>query len=199
MIRLLHIAFACFMAVAIAMWGPWEHIFIVLQPLTTTLSIVMAAIFVRLNRGMPTLDWKSIPLDKRKKLSQAVYEVSKEYLGVLVLSGVSLCTVLVLTGAGITTFICWPAWVRTFAGVALGFSLALTVTRMAYVVWRDLDIVLLQKTIVDELVTAPTRPVPPEEVERSRDLHKSMKSAALSGGKVPVRRGWGSDKTDSME
>ena len=38
---------------------PLMRLFAALQPLTLVLSIMIAAILVRLNRGMPTLDWKS--------------------------------------------------------------------------------------------------------------------------------------------
>ncbi|WP_193668262.1 hypothetical protein [Paracoccus kondratievae] len=159
----------------------------------------MAAIFVRLNRGLPTLDWKSIPLDRRKRLSQAVYDVSAEYLGVLALAGVCLATVLVMIGSGLETFMLWPAWVRNSVGALLGFSLTLTATRMAYVVWRDLDIVMLQKTIVDELVVGPSSSPSLEEVERGRDIQKAMKNSNLQGGSVPVRSDWKGDKSGSIE
>ena len=40
-------------------WGvPLVRLFDAFQPMIVALSIMIAAIFVRLNRGMPTLEWK---------------------------------------------------------------------------------------------------------------------------------------------
>ncbi len=37
------------------------------QPLSVAATIILAAVFVRLNRGMPTLDWKSVDPKERPK------------------------------------------------------------------------------------------------------------------------------------
>jgi hypothetical protein len=43
------------------------------------LSIMAAALFIRLNRGMPALEWKSLEPDNRKSLTAAIVRLSKEY------------------------------------------------------------------------------------------------------------------------
>jgi hypothetical protein len=51
------------MLVIAAIFGwrlPLARLMDILQPLVVALSIMVAALLVRLNRGMPTLDWKSL-------------------------------------------------------------------------------------------------------------------------------------------
>ena len=39
---------------------PLVHLFDAFQAMTVAFSIIIAAVFVRLNRGMPSLEWKSL-------------------------------------------------------------------------------------------------------------------------------------------
>lgn len=58
-----------------------------------------AAVLVRLNRGMPTLDWKSLEPKGRKNLTAKIVKLQQEYLSILlfnvVLVGVFICLVVV--------------------------------------------------------------------------------------------------------
>ena len=63
----------------------------VLQPLIVAISIMAAALLVRLNRGMPTLDWKSLETAERKILTERVVELSREYMFVLALQFITAC------------------------------------------------------------------------------------------------------------
>ncbi|MBA4174542.1 MAG: hypothetical protein C0511_18290, partial [Hyphomicrobium sp.] len=55
---------------------PLVRLFGAVQPLIVALSIMVAAVFVRLNRGMPTLEWKSLEPEKRKELTTSIVAVT---------------------------------------------------------------------------------------------------------------------------
>jgi hypothetical protein len=119
----------------------------ILQPLIVALSIMAAALLVRLNRGMPTLDWKSLEVNERKVLTQKIVELTREYMTVLSVHAVTLIVLLVLAVNKATPF----SSVTQKAIVAIaGGLIALCATRMGYIVWRDYDIVRLQKKLIDD-------------------------------------------------
>lgn len=121
----------------------------ILQPLIVAISIMAAALLVRLNRGMPTLDWKSLEVAERKILTHRVVELSREYISVLALQFVTLVILLALSLIKEKTFYGWPNGPAIVLG-ALGALLGLCVSRMGYIVWRDTDIVKLQKKLIDD-------------------------------------------------
>ncbi|NEV79143.1 hypothetical protein DYI24_19095 [Rhodopseudomonas sp. BR0C11] len=121
----------------------------VTQPLIVAISIMCAALLVRLNRGMPTLDWQSLEPAERKVLTYRVLELSREYMSVLALQFLTLFVLLALSLIKEKTFTGWangPTVVLAFVGSLLGLCLS----RMGYIVWRDTDIVRLQKKLIDE-------------------------------------------------
>ena len=60
MIRALNI-FVSFASAGLFSWAiPLERLFGAFQPLMIALSIMVAALFIRLNRGMPTLEWLTL-------------------------------------------------------------------------------------------------------------------------------------------
>lgn len=68
MMRLLHIALPSIAAYCFWQWVSFAHLPLTLSQMTSALSIFIAAVLVRLARGMPTLDWKTVPIEKRRFL-----------------------------------------------------------------------------------------------------------------------------------
>jgi hypothetical protein len=121
----------------------------ILQPLIVALSIMAAALLVRLNRGMPALDWKSLEIAERKILTQKIVELTREYMIVLSLHGVTLAALLVVVVNKSSSFDhLWYGSKGVLAG--LGALLGLCICRMGYIVWCDSDIVRLQKKLIDD-------------------------------------------------
>jgi len=121
----------------------------ILQPLIVAISIMAAALLVRLNRGMPTLDWQSLEASERKILTHRVVELSREYMAVLALQFVTLLILLTLSMIKEKTFYGWSSGPIVVLG-ALGALIGLCISRMGYIVWRDTDIVRLQKKLIDD-------------------------------------------------
>lgn len=128
---------------------PLVRLFGAFQPLIVALSIMVAAVFVRLNRGMPTLEWKSLDPDKRKDLTASIVSVTTEYGWIIGINAAALVGLVTLSVIGAEEAALWPEEAsRTVAGV-VGGLVTLCAARMAYVVWRDIDIVRLQKRLID--------------------------------------------------
>jgi hypothetical protein len=118
-------------------------------PITVALSIMEAAILVRLNRGMPTLDWKSLETGERSRLTAAIVDLTKEYLVIGAVNAILLALLISLTAIGQESIKLWPIQTGKITSSVVGTLLALCLARMGYVVWRDFDIVRLQKTLID--------------------------------------------------
>jgi hypothetical protein len=121
----------------------------ILQSLIVAISIMSAALLVRLNRGMPALDWQSLEVAERKILTDRVVELSREYMSVLALQLFALVFLLALSLIKEKTFYGWPNGPSVVLGV-LGALIGLCISRMGYIVWRDTDIVKLQKKLIDD-------------------------------------------------
>jgi len=130
-------------------WMTLELLADILQPLIVALSIMAAALLVRLNRGMPTLDWKSLEIAERKNLTQKIVQLSREYITVLALQSITLVALLVLVINKTSTFDGVPYGSKAVLA-GLGALLGLCVCRMGYIVWKDSDIVRLQKKLIDD-------------------------------------------------
>jgi hypothetical protein len=176
--------------VAFAVCVPLSHLFQGLQPLVTATSIMAAGVLVRLNRGMPTLDWKGVAAGDRQKLTQAIVDLNGEYVAVLAVSALlagSLVALMIVTpgsAAGVTG---WPELAQRSATGTVGLLLGLSLARVAYVVWRDLDVVRLQKGLIDkaadnELLAAST--------EEATKKVENMRAANLRPVPKPQVRDW---------
>lgn len=167
---------------------PLVRLFGAFQPLIVALSIMVAAVFVRLNRGMPTLEWKSLDPDKRKDLTASIVSVTTEYGWIIGINAVALAGLVTLSVIDAAEAAAWPQWLRRVASGAVGGMVALCAARMAYVVWRDIDIVRLQKRLIDGAAAR-------ESDERERAL-ADEKVARIRGTNVrPVEvkapKAWG--------
>ena len=170
-------------------WGiPLARLYDAIQPLIVASSIMAAAVLVRLNRGMPTLDWKGSKPEDRNKLTTEIVALSIEYGRIIGVTGMVLIGLVSLTVVGksdVQTF--WPEWTRRLASGAIGGLTMLSVARMAYVIWRDIDVVRLQKTLIDGAAVQ-------EEVKAQATLAEKkrleIKSSNLRNMPVPAPRAW---------
>lgn len=167
---------------------PLVRLFGAFQPLIVALSIMVAAVFVRLNRGMPTLEWKSLDPDKRKDLTASIVNVTTEYGWIIGINAVALAGLVTLSVIGKDDAVLWPVWTQRAVSGGVGGMVALCAARMAYVVWRDIDIVRLQKRLIDGAAVR-------ESDERERAL-ADEKVARIRGANVrPVEvkapKAWG--------
>lgn len=83
MLLLLHLSLPALISYCFWRWIELAALAGILPQASSALSIFVAAVLVRLARGMPTLDWKSIPVDSRKKLTGDLLRVAQEYAGLL--------------------------------------------------------------------------------------------------------------------
>lgn len=163
-------------------WVTFAQLPLTLSQMTSALSIFIAAVLVRLARGMPTLDWKTVPIEKRKLLTGQLVDVSREYAGLL-----ALLMLLLIMAFSIGSTSVWLAsldevWGRMVSAVT-GFLVVLSILRFGYVVWRDLDIVSLQKVVIDEMADQ-ERAVKNAEIASAK--LQQMRQANLSGGPGPA-------------
>jgi hypothetical protein len=177
------------LAATLFAWAvPLVRLFGAFQPVIVALSIMIAAVFVRLNRGMPTLEWKSTDPDQRKNLTASIVDVTTEYGWIIAINAVALVGLVGLSVIGATDAGLWSAWVQRAVSGAVGGLVTLCAARMAYVVWRDIDIVRLQKRLIDGAASE-------ESKERERAL-ADEKVANIRGAKIrPVEvkapKAWG--------
>lgn len=155
---------------------PAMRVFYAVQPLLVLTSIMAAAIFVRLNRAMPTLDWKSLEPAGRKKLTRRVVELNQEYLSILLIQAVLAAALIALVMTGRPAIAVLPDWaVRTISAV-IGGLMSLALFRMGYVAWRDYDIVKLQKELID---AAGDKEFAERQVKAAEDNAAAIQSAGL--------------------
>jgi len=166
---------------------PLVRLFEAFQPLIVALSIMVAAVFVRLNRGMPTLEWKSLDPDKRTDLTAAIVTVTTEYGWIIGINAIALFGLITLSAIGAKDAALWPEETRRAIAGTVGGLVSLCAARMAYVVWRDIDIVRLQKRLIDGAASR-------ESGERERALAdqklESIRSANVRSVEVKPPKAW---------
>lgn len=149
MIQLLTIGIAGLSGYVFCRWMSFDLLQEISQPLIVAISIIAAALLVRLNRGMPTLDWQSLEVADRKILTQQIVELSQEYMFVLAVAFATLSLLLFISVTSGSELRELPYASEVTLGL-LGGMLGLCVSRMGYIVWRDTDIVRLQKKLIDD-------------------------------------------------
>lgn len=167
---------------------PLSRLFNAVQPMIVALSIMIAAVFVRLNRGMPTLEWKTLDPDDRKKLTANILELTVEYGWIIATNTLALVGLVALTAIGKDDAALWPENIQQIVAGAVGAVSSLCVGRMAYVVWRDIDVVRLQKHLIDGLATK-------ESIEREATVAENriadIRSAGARKIEVSPPKAWG--------
>lgn len=157
------------------------------QPLTVAFSIMVAAVFVRLNRGMPSLEWKSVDPDRRKDLTASVVKITIEYSWIISLNAIVLVMLITLTVIGANDVSSWSERLRRIVAGAVGGLVSLCVTRMFYVVWRDIDIVKLQKLLIDGTAS---RDANEREEKLASEKVESIRSAKVRPVERHPPRAW---------
>jgi MFS family permease len=154
------------------------------KSILTVLAILAAAILVRLNRGMPTIDWSKVDSDDRVRLVEDIKKLAREYGVTLVFVGFTLVLFLILDRTiGDTPLAVMissaPNYISTAISAATGAISSFVLIRIAYVVWRDIDIVDLQAGVISQAANA-------EKVERHNNIADAI---AKSGVINPHQQG----------
>ena len=177
-------------AAALFGWGvPLVRLFGAFQPMIVALSIMIAAVFVRLNRGMPALEWKSLDPDERKKLTSRIVDLAAEYGWIIAIDAAALIGLVSLSVVGkddVAAF--WSARAQHGTAGVIGGVAALCIARMGYVVWRDIDVVRLQKRLIDG---AASREVTDRQEELAATNVANIRSAGLRKVDVAPPKAWG--------
>lgn len=172
------------LAVAGLFWAavPLHRLFDSFQPMVVALSVIVAAVFVRLNRGMPTLEWKTLERGKRTILTSKIVELSKEYVTIVAITGAALVTLVTLVVIGKDAVASLSTQLQKLISASIGALFSLCLARMSYVVWRDCDIIELQKYLIDNVAERDEREL---EIKSADAKLTEMKSAGLQ--KQPTR------------
>jgi hypothetical protein len=168
---------------------PFVRLFDGFQPIITALSIMVAAVFVRLNRGMPTLEWKSADPVERRQLTSRIVSISVEYGWIIAINAtllLGLVTLAVIGKADVTQ--AWPNWAQRLGAGIIGGWGALCISRMAYVVWRDIDVVRLQKRLIDN---SGVREEAGQQAAIADEKVTSIRAAGVRKVDIPPPQGWG--------
>lgn len=177
------------LAAGLFAWAvPLVRLFGAFQPLIVALSIMVAAVFVRLNRGMPALEWKSLDPVKRKDLTASIVKVTTEYGWIIGINAVTLAGLVTLSVIGKDDAAIWPLWMQQSISGTVGCFVSLCVARMAYVVWRDIDIVRLQKRLIDG---AASRESGEQERSLADEKVANIRSANIRPVEIKPPRAWG--------
>jgi len=167
---------------------PLVRLFDAFQPLIVALSIMVAAVFVRLNRGMPTLEWKSLDPEKRSELTSSIVAVNAEYGWIIGINASVLIGLVSLSVVGKVDAALWPVWALRLGSGVVGGLLALCAARMAYVVWRDIDIVHLQKRLIDGTAA---QEIAAKEQALADEKVTVIRSANVRPVEVKAPKAWG--------
>lgn len=167
---------------------PLARLFDAFQPMIVALSIMVAAVFVRLNRGMPSLEWKSVDANLRSSLTSKLYELSKEYGLIIFIIFVTIATLVTLSTIGIGEINKWPPRIQRITSGSVGFLFSLSLLRIAYVIWRDIDIVKLQKKLIDTSASAEAAQLQSQEAD---EKVADIKAAGLRKIEIPPPKAWG--------
>jgi hypothetical protein len=176
MTRLATISVVIFASVVFWATVDIAQLFGAIQSITVALSIMVAAILVRLNRGMPSLEWKALSGTERTKLTSRIVELSLEYIWIIAVDTVTLVLIIGMTIVGKNNVLALGERWQSSLSAAVGGLLGLCLARMVYVVWRDYDIIKLQKTLIDG---SSSREDLEEEVKTALEKVGKMKSAGL--------------------
>jgi len=193
MLRLSQLFLAVGSALVFWHWVDLEHLSQVFQTLTSAVSILLAAVFVRLNRGLPTLDWKVVSPTDRTAITSRLVQISLDYVGVLIVGMLVLAAIIVLGAADPEWIACLPVRWQSAISAGTGILLSIFLFRMGYVVWLDLDIIQLQKAVIDRIEEKERADKANEEKdvrarEKAADKIEAIKQASLKTDRTPVTK-----------
>ena len=117
------------------------------------------------------------------------HELGREYGLIVALNASTLCGLVALIVIGKDDIhMGWPGAAQHLTAAMIGAMMALSVARMSYVIWRDYDIVKLQKYLIDTLAA---RDVSDAEAKASGDKITDIRSAGLRKIMVGEPKAWG--------
>ncbi|WP_298328800.1 hypothetical protein [Asticcacaulis sp.] len=157
-----------------------------LQLAGTALSIQIAAVFVRLNRGMPTLTWNKLEPNETEKLTSSIVNLTSEYIAIIFINAIVLLFGLALLVSDHSRLL-WPNITQPLIVFLFTSLFALCWVRMGYVIWRDYDIVKLQKAIID---LSARREAEAEAKKEAEAVLKSIAEAGLAVEPRPAPKAW---------
>jgi hypothetical protein len=170
---------AVLIAFGLAAWQvKLGSLFAAFQPATVALSIMAAAVLVRLNRGMPALDWKTLEPAGRKRLTAKILDLQKDYLSLLGINAALVAVLITLVIVTPPVAAGWSNWVGRIVSGVLCSGMILVIARMGLVVWRDYDIVRLQKVLIDAAADREALDMAAEEARKSVEgMRHAMREA----------------------
>jgi hypothetical protein len=141
-------------------------------------AVIAAGILVRLNRGVPSLDWKAVEKDAVEGLLARLEQTAKVYIAII---GLTLLSIIVLLGIVYVNALTSDSKYQLLMVLStiFGILLGLVIGRMAYVVWLDLDIVRLQAVVIRSAVNA-------EDVKKQGET-ATEKLAAIGAARLPQK------------
>lgn len=187
MARLATILVPLAVGLAFGLWVPLVNTMRGVEHFVVAVTIMTAAVFVRLNRGMPTLDWKTLEIAERKRVTSAIQSLTLEYVVIVGINAAVLCLAVICSVYEDGYWLAVPSIIGGLLSAAWGFCLTLACARMAYVVWRDYDVVKLQKTLID---AAGEREETEKQAKRAAENVVEMQSAGLRKIEVRAPRAW---------
>lgn len=110
-------------------------------------ALIVGAVLVRLNRGLPSIDWKMVDATPIERLLNRLEEAAKVYIIIVVACAVSICILLASIYVDKVTF-AYKLTTSLFLSTTFGVLLGFVISRMTFVVWLDLDIVRLQRAVI---------------------------------------------------
>ena len=139
-------------------------------------GIIGAAVLVRLNRGVPSVDWKSVDVDATKRLLNRLEDVARVYILIVAATLLSVVTLLVILYIDKTSLTNKGSYISILSAV-FGGIFGLIVSRMTFVVWLDYDIVRLQKAVILSAAEAEERQ---KQGKVADDKLQSMNNARIT-------------------
>lgn len=156
MIRYVVIAFIFVVVFTIVYYFlPLENLRQVVQSLITISTVFMAAVLVRLSRGIPTIEWKATALIERENLLNSISQLAKEYIYTIVTAGLVIftslsCLIFFPTLLIEKCFAIFHFSIRYYSiipGLIFGLF-GVLIFQIARVLWRDFDIIQLQSQLI---------------------------------------------------
>lgn len=187
MARLATIFLPLAVGLVFGLWVPLLNTMRGVEHFVVAVTIMTAAVFVRLNRGMPTLDWKTLELAERKRVTAAIQALTLEYVVIVGINAAVLALAMTCSVYEDEYWLAFPPIIGGLLSAGWGFLVTLACARMAYVVWRDYDVVRLQKTLID---AAGEREEIEKQAKRAAENIVEMQSAGLRKVEVRAPRAW---------
>lgn len=111
-------------------------------------AIFAAAVLVRLNRGIPSVEWKLVEDDALKRLMDRMEEVAHDYVTVLLVIFGGMVSAIAILIVGDNFDLGRVEITQILSGICGGFF-GLSISRMAHLVWLDVSIFKLQRTVIE--------------------------------------------------